>query len=844
MQTNNYFLSYHQLVKTRIINGATKLYPHQKDALLAIYQKATRGEMTSSYREAALILAGVGTGKTLIQTVTPFILAPWMSGKTALFLSDNCTLRSRFLKDFPTTPKGQPIYDKWLLYSLDILPPGVPPPKIVELDASNFASYAYLMNDADMLVGNRQFVLNLVNRGDIEPNQVGVLVVDEAHFSAASSYRTITNYFEKALLTYFTGSKFRSDSMPLPYVHYEEKEEQTVNGSKIIRYAPRGDFEFSIQDAWKLNPPPIKKITLSEASSEAFLVEEDGVERQYSPNEFFVKAENDRLWFRKILLADSFCLPVLQKAVEILLAKRNATGQPHAMIVRALNIAHAHRVAKLLEENFPMLAGKVGLIHSEHDSFDTAGRASDIMKRFYRGEYWAIVHCGMLGVGTDHKFTSVSCCLCVFKSLSPAEQEWGRIIRSVPGGAPGDVPKLDHPNWGVVVTHSSLKIRPLFNLFLEGQKSDNILSVAKSERVKPVLTTDYNAGETVMTLTDTTHIKPGDVIELATIVEPAPAAAKPKFNLEEELRRTGHLSQTSEKQGIDNVQQQDLDNKNSPMPAIGTIGFVNDKADISKPLPWQKEVDAIGQRLQEIKQVRTFKVQVESVLDSSTVQIVPTWTDVPTGAKVERTRREIVEPNANFLEHVNLDWEIMVDGKLVSHKEYKKRIVLSTKGLSLDAEGDICAGGVCLRKTMPGAVYETFLKGLEAEIETATVEVPMPTGAIARPDLAKMQTQAKYGSQIKGLIYDLFRLNLIRDGQNGNSLVRQPVGLLKEAIDRVVAKGNKPNFKNNQQLIHSAVFGHIKEVTGRSWSEHNEQQYEEAKSIARKYLARLAEEIK
>ena len=61
---NNYFLSYHQLVLARITSGQTQLYPHQVEALLAIYQKACKGEMDSSYREAALILAGVGPGKT------------------------------------------------------------------------------------------------------------------------------------------------------------------------------------------------------------------------------------------------------------------------------------------------------------------------------------------------------------------------------------------------------------------------------------------------------------------------------------------------------------------------------------------------------------------------------------------------------------------------------------------------------------------------------------------------------------------------------------------------------------------------------------------------------------
>ena len=79
-----------------------------------------------------------------------------MSGKQALFLSDNCTLRARFLKDFPTDSKHRPIYQEWLLYSLKVLLPGVPPPQIVELDATDFNSYAFAMQGADMLVGNRQ----------------------------------------------------------------------------------------------------------------------------------------------------------------------------------------------------------------------------------------------------------------------------------------------------------------------------------------------------------------------------------------------------------------------------------------------------------------------------------------------------------------------------------------------------------------------------------------------------------------------------------------------------------------------------------------------------------------
>jgi hypothetical protein len=65
-----------------------------------------------------------------------------------------------------------------------------------------------------------------------------------------------------------------------------------------------------------------------------------------------------------------------------------------------------------------------------------------------------------------------------------------------------------------------------------------------------------------------------------------------------------------------------------------------------------------------------------------------------------------------------------------------------------------------------------------------------------------------------------------------------------EAIARVEAKDHEADFKSNSALIHSAVFGFIKEKTGRSWSEHNcEQQYQEAIKLARQFLLRLAEQL-
>ncbi|MEH2159979.1 MAG: DEAD/DEAH box helicase family protein [Nostoc sp.] len=537
------------------MSGKTKLFGHQKEALVKIWEQAANGELEPRRRSpnsgASLLVMGVGTGKTAVLTSLPFVLAPYMQGRQTMIVVDNCTLRGRILQDFPTDSRHCPVYEQWPLYNLGILPPGVPPPQIAELRAEDWKSYGFNLDSADLLVVNRQFLLQLVSRGDIDPGNVGLLLIDEAHHSPASSYRTVFEYFSTSMLVFLTGSRFRSDSKPIPYIRYNTFESESETGSKLMRYSPMADFEFSIQDAWKLDPPPIKKLMYKEATSRALLVLENGVEVEYSREGFFAKAESDREWLRQILLADAFCMPVLQQAVSILKSKR-ATGQPHKMIVRALNINHAHRLFKLLE-SFDLLAGKVGLVHSDKDGFDLAGRPTEVYKKFFSGEYICLVHCSMVGEGFSHEWASVCVPLCVIRSLTVAEQEFGRIIRRVQGRPPGKFPDYNHENWGVVVTHEMLEIGPLFQKFIEGMPTAPLSGYGETPSLsvepileKPRLTSEYEAGETTLTLTNTQTLKPGDLILLSATIQPV-AQPIPKFDLVEELRSTGSLS-------IDNIE--------------------------------------------------------------------------------------------------------------------------------------------------------------------------------------------------------------------------------------------------------------------------------------------------
>ena len=261
-------------------------------------------------------------------------------------------------------------------------------------------------------------------------------------------------------------------------------------------------------------------------------------------------------------------------------------------------------------------------------------------------------------------------------------------------------------------------------------------------------------------------------------------------------------------------------------------------------LPWQKEVDAIAQKLAVLRSYKTYQIQVEAVLDDKQVQITPSWTDIPKGVEITKRRPNLELPDTNFLHHVGLDWQVLVGQKLVSYSEYKKQVILQQRGMDLDDEGEILVGGVRLKDTLPTAAYDLFIAGLESELAKVEVEVPH-SDRIVRPDQAKLEMQARYGSKVRSLINELFAVRgLIKDGAHGQSLVERPVALLASAIARVKEKGHEPKFANNSALIHSAVFGFIKEQTGRGWSEHiSEPQYTDAVMKARRFVLQLREQL-
>jgi hypothetical protein len=388
-----------------------------------------------------------------------------------------------------------------------------------------------------------------------------------------------------------------------------------------------------------------------------------------------------------------------------------------------------------------------------------------------------------------------------------------------------------------------LGLRELFEKFQQGMTADVIKDAPKEKLIRPILAAAYEAGETVLKLSNTGSVKPGDVLELRVPVAVA-VEQMPKFSLVEELRRTGDLliasadgALTVSSNGSAELETDNSKTEPSRLPPLPT-------AEQQTTMPWQQEAEAIAQRLGEIRNYRTCQIQVEAVLDNQRVQITPTWSDIPSGVEITKSRANFEVPAATFVDHIGLNWQVLVGEELISYSDYKQRVVLQQRGMNLDKDGEIVVAGVRLKDTMPAAAYELFLKGLEAELATAEVEIPH-SNRVVRPDKAKLEMQSRYGVQVRSLINELFvQRGLIRDGAHGQSLVERPVKLLSDAIARVQQKGHEPDFANNSALIHSAVFGFVKEQTGQSWSEYtSEAEYRAAVALARRLMLQLREQL-
>lgn len=270
------------------------------------------------------------------------------------------------------------------------------------------------------------------------PDFFDMILVDEGHHAAASSWQKVFRRFPNAKVVSMTATPFRSDERPL-------------QGDVIYRYS----FARAMVNGF------IKRVrSRSAAPQELYFTYRDDTRRHTLDEVLELREE---AWFRRgVALSPECNRHIAEASINRCEAMRAETGLPHQIIAAACSVDHARQVRAIYQE----CGYRAAEIHSDMD----ADQQETVLERLRLGQLDCIVQVQMLGEGFDHPRLSVAAVFRPFRSLAPYIQFIGRVMRVVVQNEP------DHPdNQAFVLSHVGLNNEARWNEFRELDLDDQEL---------------------------------------------------------------------------------------------------------------------------------------------------------------------------------------------------------------------------------------------------------------------------------------------------------------------------------------------------------------------------------
>lgn len=392
----------------------------QKEGYLKTYEFFREG------KNKAILQIPVGCGKTGLASILPFGIA---TGRV-LVIAPNLTIRDGLSDAMDITNRPKCFWRKAGVLSNDQMISG---PLACTLDSGNIS----VATKAHVVITNIQQLATNVDKWltQFPDDFFDMIIVDEAHHSAASSWQKVIDRFPKAKIIHLTATPFRSDR-------------QEIDGELVFRYS----FRSATLKGY------IKRLKASYvAPSEIELSFADERGKTYTLAE--VEKLKEEEWFsRGVALAK----PCNQHIVDSSLTKLEElrlSGTQHQLIAVACSINHAKDIRTLYKER----GYSADVIHSNQKS-DEQER---ILAELRNGTLDCIIQVQMLGEGFDHQKLSVAAIFRPFRSLTPYIQFVGRIMRVVVQNDPS------HPdNAGHIVTHLGMNLDKRLQEFKDFEADD------------------------------------------------------------------------------------------------------------------------------------------------------------------------------------------------------------------------------------------------------------------------------------------------------------------------------------------------------------------------------------
>lgn len=387
------------------IDENIQLREPQKEAYKSVYDYFNAGNNT------AIVQVPVGCGKSGLAAILPFGIA---KGRV-LIITPNLTITKGMFETLDITNRQKCFWrTRGVLKDIDM----IGGPFTCKLDTGNIS----IAEKSHIIVTNiHQLATNTDKWLKKFPDKFfDLIIVDEAHHSAANSWKQVIKKFPNAKVVNMTATPFRSDG-------------EEIEGELVFRYPfKRATIKGYVKriQAWYIAP---NELTFTAK----------GETKTFSLDEVLKLKEKD--WFsRGIALSEVCNIDIVDNSLKKLEELRE-TGTHHQLIAVACSVDHAKTIRSLYSER----GYKADVIYSQMDN----EKQEDVMRKLKSGELDCIVQVQMLGEGFDHQKLSVAAIFRPFRTLAPYIQFVGRILRVIVQNNP------THPdNYGHVVTHAGMNL--------------------------------------------------------------------------------------------------------------------------------------------------------------------------------------------------------------------------------------------------------------------------------------------------------------------------------------------------------------------------------------------------
>lgn len=391
----------------------------QREGYINAYEFFRQGKKT------AIVQLPVGCGKTGLISILPF----GISKGRVLVIAPNLTIKQELYDNLDITNRQKCFWRKTYILDDKEMIAG---PYVCSLEIGNIS----IAEKSHITVTNiQQLATNTEKWLEKFPSDFFDLIInDEAHHTAAKSWKLVFDKFKNAKIVNITATPFRSDR-------------KDIEGELIYRYS----FKSATIKGY------IKNIKASYVAPSELEFSDDNGNKKYTLRE--VLKMKEETWFSRGIALSPICnINIVDNSLEKL-EKLRETGTKHQIIAVAMSIRHAKQIRSLYAER----GYEAGVVNSKMEKDEI----ENVIRDLKNGTLDCIVQVQMLGEGFDHPKLSVAAIFNPFRSLAPYIQFVGRILRVVVQNDP------QHPdNKGYIVTHIGMNIDNLAKDFKDFENDD------------------------------------------------------------------------------------------------------------------------------------------------------------------------------------------------------------------------------------------------------------------------------------------------------------------------------------------------------------------------------------